>query len=71
MRMAEARDPAALAQMLTRIIEREKPADTALAGVHGYGWLRMRKRGSHGQGVPRCEEVSDILCAIREMPEND
>lgn len=71
MRMAEARDPAALARMLTRIIEREKPADAALAGIHGYGWLRMRKRGAQVQGVPHCEEVSDILCAICEMPADD
>jgi hypothetical protein len=70
-RMIEAGNPALLARQLARLIEKEKPAGAAMAGLHGYGWLRMWKRADATRGLPRREDVSDLLCTIGRIDGND
>jgi hypothetical protein len=60
----EAPSFAALARLLTRHIEQEKPAEARLVGIHEYCWLRMWKQAPSAQGLPRSGEVEDVICTV-------
>jgi Type II secretion system (T2SS), protein E, N-terminal domain len=60
----EAATVAALARLLTRCIEQEKPAEARLVGVHEYCWLRMWKQAPRGEGLPKTGDVEDIVCTV-------
>lgn len=60
----EAPTTAALARLLTRRIEQDKPVEARLVGVHEYCWLRMWKLAPRGEGLPRIGDVEEILCTV-------
>lgn len=62
----EAPTVAALIPLLTRRIEQGRPAEARLVGIHEYCWLRMWKKASRVQGLPRVGDVEDIICTVGE-----
>jgi hypothetical protein len=62
-RLVEISGTAALARLVTSLVEREKPLEARLARIHGFWWLRLWRRAPRGSGLPECADVEDILCA--------
>jgi Type II secretion system (T2SS), protein E, N-terminal domain len=62
-RLIEVSSAAALARVVTSLIESEKPLEARLVRVHGFWWLRLWRRAPIGFGLPDCDDVEDVLCA--------
>jgi hypothetical protein len=61
--LIEAGSEPAMAQVLTRSIERAQPADSRLVRVHDCLWLRMWRRPQAG-ALPEAASVEDLICSI-------
>jgi len=55
-----------LARALARRIEAERPVEARLRRVHGWFWLRMWRRPP--AGLPRPEDVEDVIGALGSLP---
>jgi hypothetical protein len=67
-RFLEISSAAALARLVTSVVEGTKPLEARLARVHNLWWLRLWRRAPHGSGLPDCADVEDILCATGGLP---
>jgi hypothetical protein len=61
-RLIEVPGTAALARLVTSLLETEKPQEARLARVHGFWWLRLWRHAPGESGLPDCADVEDILC---------
>jgi hypothetical protein len=61
--LIEAGSEPAMAQALTRSIERGQPAESRLVRVHDCLWLRMWQRLQAG-ALPEAASVEDLICSI-------
>jgi hypothetical protein len=66
-RYLETSGTAALAHLLTAIVEQEKPLDARLARVHSFWWLRLWRHTPGGSGLPNCADVEDVLCTAEGL----
>lgn len=57
---------AAMARLLTRRIEQERPAEARVVGIHEYWWVRIWKKALPVHGLPRTGDVEDIICTVGE-----
>jgi hypothetical protein len=62
--LIEANSEQALAQALSRRIERIRPMESRLVRVHDCLWLRMWTRPQRGP-VPEIASVQDLICSLR------
>ncbi len=66
-RIVEAVSAEALANALTRVIEKEMPAQARVVRVHGYLWLRLWKESSESTSETRSsatDGVEDVICSL-------
>jgi hypothetical protein len=61
-RFLEISGPAALARLVTSLVEDTKPLEARLARVHDLWWLRLWRCVPRGSGLPNSADVEDILC---------
>lgn len=61
--LVEAANDEALVKVLTRAIEKARPAEAKLVRVHEFFWLRMSRSSEQG-GIPSTDGVEDILCTV-------
>jgi len=61
--LVETASNAPLTRVLTRAVERAKPAEARLVRVHDCLWLRMWARPQTG-AVPETSGVQDVICSL-------
>jgi hypothetical protein len=69
-RLIEAVDLHAMANTLTRLVEKEKPAEARLVRVHGFYWFRLWKEtGPSASNVDRSSlgAVEDVICSLAQF----
>jgi hypothetical protein len=62
--LIEASSEPALAQALSRRVERARPVESRLVRMHDCLWLRMWRRAQRGS-LPEVGFVEDLICSIR------
>jgi hypothetical protein len=62
--LIEASSEQALAQVITRRVERVRPIESRLVRMHDCLWLRMWTRPQKGP-VPEVDSVQDLICSLR------
>lgn len=61
--LVEAAHEEALTRVLTRAVEKAKPAEARLVRVHEFLWLRMHRRSEEGRAW-NVDDVQDVICTI-------
>ena len=66
-RLIEAASIDAMVNALTRLIEREKPAEVRIVRVHGFYWFRLWKQAGQSQTdfhLSTADGFEDVICSL-------